>query len=408
MLRNVIIVNDTSYVNGGASQVALTSALALARHGFDVTMFSASKPVAPELRFSPLRVVSTGQHEILTDPNRLRAALQGIWNFKAARLMLGLLRGLDPSQTVVHVHSWSKALSSAPVRVALTQGYRVICTMHDYFLACPNGGFFSYPSSLVCHRTPLSFSCLVENCDVRSYPQKIWRVGRHIAQRYAGLLPDGLRNFIAVSDFGKRVLQPFLPLRAHIHRIDNPVDVLKAPPADTGNNDAFVFVGTLAEHKGPLLLAAAALRAGARIVFVGSGPLEERISRFYPSALITGWLPRNETIKAIRQARALVLPSLSYENQPLVVAEAAAVGVPAIVSDRSAARDMVEDGVTGLWFKGGDRDDLAEKMRRLQDPRSAAAMGSAAYHRYWSRPSSMENHLKELIGVYAHVLGAGG
>jgi len=49
----------------------------------------------------------------------------------------------------------------------------------------------------------------------------------------------------------------------------------------------------------------------------------------------------------------------------LVVLEAAALGVPAIVADTSAARDLVRDGHTGLWFKGGDALSLRAAMQRL-------------------------------------------
>ena len=39
-----------------------------------------------------------------------------IWNRDAARGMRALLDTLDPADTVVHLHSWTKALSSSVVR----------------------------------------------------------------------------------------------------------------------------------------------------------------------------------------------------------------------------------------------------------------------------------------------------
>jgi glycosyltransferase involved in cell wall biosynthesis len=81
------------------------------------------------------------------------------------------------------------------------------------------------------------------------------------------------------------------------------------------------------------------------------------------------------------------------------------LGIPAIVADTSAARDLVIDGVTGLWFKGGDLYDLKEKMRRFAvDAEFAAKCGLAAYQRFWADPPTLERHVKELLGVYSHVL----
>ena len=65
----------------------------------------------------------------------------------------------------------------------------------------------------------------------------------------------------------------------------------------------------------------------------------------------------------------------------LVVLEAAAKGVPAIVSDGCAARDLIVHE-TGLFFRNGDIADLAEKISALQDPKLAEDLGRRAYERY--------------------------
>lgn len=112
---NIIIVNDFAHINGGASQVALSSAIALANQGYSVTLFSAVPPVMSELNHKNIQVICTGQYEILKDPNRLRATIQGIWNIKAAKAMKNLLDTRDPSNTIIHIHGWTKALSSSVV-----------------------------------------------------------------------------------------------------------------------------------------------------------------------------------------------------------------------------------------------------------------------------------------------------
>jgi glycosyltransferase involved in cell wall biosynthesis len=55
---------------------------------------------------------------------------------------------------------------------------------------------------------------------------------------------------------------------------------------------------------------------------------------------------------ALQKARALVLPSLLYETQGLVVNEAAAPGICFTIPDRCVAQGMVENGRTGLRFRG--------------------------------------------------------
>ena len=82
------------------------------------------------------------------------------------------------------------------------------------------------------------------------------------------------------------------------------------------------------------------------------------------------------------------------------------MGVPAIVSDRCAGRDDVVDGVTGLWFRGGDSDDLVRQMRRMQDDDAVQQMGEAAYSRYWADPASIDRHVEQLERIYAQILAS--
>jgi len=107
----------------------------------------------------------------------------------------------------------------------------------------------------------------------------------------------------------------------------------------------------------------------------------------------------------IRRALALVLPSLWYETQGLVVLECAASGVPAIVPDLCAASEFVEHGRTGLIFKRGDKADLADKMRSLLADRALAArLGRAAYEKFWAAPPSAQAHAAGLLDIYRQML----
>jgi len=402
-LLDVIVVNDFAHVNGGAAKVALHSALGLRKRGHAVAVLAAVAPVAPELQAEGAQILVTNQHDIKSDPSRLRAIGQGIWNPRAADALETLLAGRDPAGTIVHVHGWSKALSSSVVRAALAHHFPVVVTLHDYFYACPNGGFFDFQRNCRCDLRALSASCIGAHCDRDGYPQKLWRTARQVIQNRYGFA-GGVDNFISLSDLSEQVLRPYLPLHASIYRVPNPVAVTQSPPADVGANRCFVAVGRLSPEKGFGLLAAAARQLGCEVVLIGDGPSRAEITAANPQVRITGWQPAAEVFERLRAARALVFPSLWYEVQPLAVLEAAALGVPAIVPDRCAARELVEDGVTGLWFRSGDVADLGRKLAQMQDCQAATRMGKAAYDRYWSNPYTMERHLDSLESCYLSIL----
>jgi glycosyltransferase involved in cell wall biosynthesis len=301
------------------------------------------------------------------------------------------------------VHSWIKALSSSVIREAIDQNFIVACTLHDYFSVCPNGGFFDYQIGNPCGETALSVGCILRNCDSRSYPQKLWRVARQMVQKSIGGVPGDIRHFISVSAFSERILREYLPSTATIDRVRNPIEVVQDEAADVSNNDAFVYVGRLSAEKGVSTFAQAAARARVRAVFVGDGPAAEQIRSANSDAQITGWLPREQVLGHIRCGRALIMPSLLYETQGLTVAEAAAQGVPAIVSDRCAATEAVANGRTGLWFSGGNSQDLELKMAEMGKPGVASKLGRNAYDAFWDDPATLTQHvdaLEQLFGKY--------
>ncbi len=401
---NIVVVSDFAHVSGGNAAVALASARGLAEQGHAVTLFAGVGPVGPEIAAGPVKVVCTDQQAIADDRRRTRAVVQGIWNVKAARMMADTLGRTDVRQTVVHVHGWDKALSSSVVRTALTMGAKVVCTFHDYVSVCPNSGFYNHPRDEICRLQPLSLSCVMESCDRRGYGHKLWRVVRHAVQRRWGWLPDGIKHVIVVSDFSRRILEPYLPAGIHIHHVHNMIGVVRGTAADPADNSAYIMVGRMSREKGPHLLASVAGRTGWNVRFIGDGESVSEIRRLAPNAAVTGWLPRDAVLKEVAQARALIFPSLWYEGEPLVVLEAAALGVPAVVADACAARDLVIDGETGLHFRSGDDRHLQSVMNRLQDHQFVRRLGGAAYRRYWSNPQSLERHVADLERVYEQVL----
>jgi glycosyltransferase involved in cell wall biosynthesis len=400
-VTDVVIVNDSAHINGGSSQVALSSAVALARAGWRVTVFAAAGPAMTELRETPnLRLVLMDQREIADDPSRLRAAAQGIWNLPAARTFAKTLAGLDPRTSVVHAHGWTKALSASVLREALDRTFPVVITLHEYFAACPIGSLYNHRREEICRLSPMSVRCVMENCDPRSYRDKMWRVARQAVQRSIGRVPAGVRDFITISDMSESILLPHLPMTARIHRVNNPIDAERRPRAKVESNLDFTYVGRLSPEKGAPLFARAAREANVRAVFIGDGQCAEEVRRANPDAEITGWLTRSAVTNRLANARALVFPSLWYENAPLVVSEAAALGVPAIVADTSAAKERVADGLTGRHFRGGDGLSLTAALTLFKDGRLSAALGAEAYRDYWSSPQPMARHLADLERVY--------
>lgn len=402
-LRSVVLINSFCHVEGGASRVAIDEATGLARLNLSVTFIGAVGPVSRELAAERIRTICLNQQQLKDDSSNPWVALQGLWNLEAYRAVSRVLRELDPRETVVHLHGFTQGLSSSPVRCALQHGFKVVCTLHEYFAACPNGGFFDFPSASACQRRPLSAQCVMANCDKRRYLHKAYRVLRTGVQRTIGKLPGGVLHYVALSQRSADILRPYLPKEAKIHFVENPVDVPQYRPVDVARNQLVVAIGRLDPEKGIAQLIRAAELAGNRVLFIGDGPLRPLVERS-ASCRVTGWLSRSQVLEQLEAARCLAFPSLWYETFGLSVAEAAARGVPAIVSAGTGAAERVRHGVTGWSVPMGDVQALAGSLRGIRDDKIVSAAGKAAFAGFWQAPASLERHTAELLKVYDAVL----
>lgn len=408
-MRNpeIIVLNDYATLNGGSSAVAIASARGLAARGFHVTYFSCVGPVAAQLQGVPgLDIICLDQHELARNPSRIGAAVSGLRNTRVVAALRTLLANKNPADTIVHAHTWMLAMSPYALHTVTKLGFPLVVTLHDFFITCPTGGFFEHRTSQLCHRTPLSLSCLGCNCDRRNYGHKLWRSARTLLQNKLLGVPEKVAHYVGVSRFSVEIMRAHLPACTPVSIVRNPVDCVDQGPAPVADNHTFLFIGRFVPDKGVRLFAEAVNLSGLPAAFIGDGALRPELKALCPGACFTGWLDAAEIREHLRHARALVFPPLWYETLGLVAIEAAAAGVPVIVADRCAATDFIEDRKTGIHFTHGSAESLAAAMTTLsENPELARRLGAAAYRWYWDRPWSSDNHLEELLPVYGSLYG---
>lgn len=254
---------------------------------------------------------------------------------------------------------------------------------------------------------PLSFPRRIRNC---------WILGK--ADR---LLPIGEanRHFYQRLGFGGRIGQtaPYCVDNGFFAEGANPLRAkaleLRGRWGVPESARCFLFAGKLVSKKRPQDLAAAIERLSRRmpgqvhLLVVGSGPLQKELeaqamARHLPITF-AGFLNQTEMPSAYAAADCLVLPSDYGETWGLVVNEAMACGLPAIVSDRvGCGPDLVTDGETGFQFRFGDIEGLAAglaKFAALNDS-ERRAMGERARARVFTDYSiqrAVENTVAETL-----------
>ena len=122
-----------------------------------------------------------------------------------------------------------------------------------------------------------------------------------------------------------------------------------------GANDddlVLIYVGRLAKEKNILLVLEAfraiqQSQAGAKLVFVGDGPLRNALTEACPQAIFSGSQQGQALAEHYASADLFIFPSVT-ETFGNVVPEALASGLCVVAYDYAAAGEIIEHGVNGL------------------------------------------------------------
>jgi glycosyltransferase involved in cell wall biosynthesis len=247
-------------------------------------------------------------------------------------------------------------------------------SMHEYLAICHHHGqMVTRPGQVLCPESS------TESCTA-CYPE--FRRTQFVLRKR--LIQEVLRSFdgcIAPSRFLKtRYVEWGLPAE-RISVIDNGLlEVPAAPRAPRSEGQwTFGYFGQINPFKGvDLLLDAAALLAAdaatartlqirihGNLMGLGETFLErfEKARREIPLLKYSGAYLGNSVYRLMSECDYVIVPSKWWENSPVVIREAFAVGTPVICSGLGGLAEKVSDQVSGLHFKVGDALDLVRVMK---------------------------------------------
>jgi len=167
------------------------------------------------------------------------------------------------------------------------------------------------------------------------------------------------------------------------------------------------YIGTLAPHKGCHVLIQAFRRIDdgrARLKIYGNLvdfpdylAKMKAIAAGSPNIEFCGTFPSEKIADVLEGMDMLVVPSVWYENMPLVIFSALAAKRPPIVSDYPGMTEVVKHEDNGLVFPPGDSETLAKHLMRLRDEPELLPRLSANCR----RPKSSAEYADELLALYA-------
>ena len=279
-----------------------------------------------------------------------------------------LIRALKP--TIVHTHHYAHmGLEYLRVIKQLVPGVRVYLTLHEYMAICRNNGQMVKVGGFKLCSSESFDEC--RQCFPQSTIEDFW-LRKHYFQSYFKLV-DG---FVAPSQFlRQRYIQWGLKPEQIVVIENGHADHPALPPRELREGETrnrFAFFGQINPYKGIDLLLEA-LHAmpkrerkqvvveihGANLEFQ-EGELQDRIRRLSEplikkhSLRWVGPYRPSELRSRMGGADWVLVPSIWWENSPMVIQEAFVCGRPVISSDIGGMAEKVTHGVDGLHVRTGN------------------------------------------------------
>lgn len=377
----ILIAHNEYREPGGEDVVANAETELLSGNGHEVKRVTVTNKDVAGL----LGTLSTAWRAPYSRPARLKFA--------------GEIAAFEPD--VVHVHNFFPILTPSIYDSCLEASVPVVQTLHNYRLLCPKATMFrsGHTCELCLNGSP--YQAVLYGCYRDSRLQSIIPARMVAINRRRRTWTTRVTRFIALTQFARR---KFIKAGLPADRIDVKPN-FAAPKAMSGGartkREGALFVGRLSDDKGvgPLLDAWQDLRVPLRVV--GDGPMAPMVSGCNNPRIATlGARPPADVYREMVRASFLVVPSLWYEGFPLVLVEAFAHGLPAIVSRHGSLAEIVEDQITGLHVTPNDPADLAAKVRwASENPGEMRRMGIAARRVYQKKYTADVNY-QQLVAIY--------
>jgi glycosyltransferase involved in cell wall biosynthesis len=295
--------------------------------------------------------------------------LQLPFNYSAFNKTKQKINSFKPD--VIHIHNLHFAGSASVIYAIKRLKTPFVVTLHNYRLLCPSATLFAN-GQLFTDSIDKTFplKAIFKGVYLNSRLLTFWvSLSMHLHQlKGTWKLPN---KFIALGEHGKQL---YLNSKLKL----NPDQIVVKPnfcysltsSEESKEGNYYLYVGRLSDEKGLNVLLKAFAKNELPLKIVGTGPLEHEVKGYsnkYFNINYLGSLNKENVYTLLKNASALVFPSLWYETFGMVVIEAFSTGTPVIASDLGDLKSLITNRYNGLHFNPGDESDLIEKISFFQN-----------------------------------------
>ena len=313
---------------------------------------------------------------------------------------------------VAHLHNIHHYITPAIIDKLHKRGIKILWTLHDYKIICPENSFVS--NGKVCEKciTGSFFHCATNMCKKKSLLASALASfeAYYYHKKNTYKLVD---KYLCPSQFLKGKFQQFgfdenklfvSNLCYDISLIDNFIAENQSIKTKKGEEKYILYVGRLEDIKGVKTLVNAVKNTKLKLKIAGIGNARQEIidlidTEYIDNVEMLGFKSKGEVYLLIQESAFAVCPSEWYENFPFSISESFLFSKPVVGSNIGGIPELVLEGKTGLLFEPANVEELQSKLLQLwNDDSLSETMGIAAREHAYNL-YNFETHWNKIKGV---------
>jgi len=414
----ILVVNWSWYPTGGDWTYISNVQKLYEKHGHEIIPFSTinEKNVATT---PPAYFINSPDYKQLNKKknlfNGLKVVKNSIVSFEALKKMDQVLAENDIK--IAHLHNIHHYITPAIIWKLKKAGVKVIWSLHDYKIICPESLFIS--NGKICEKCIKGsfFHCALNKCKKNSLSASIlasvdayfYHNSRVYDKVDAYLCPsEFLKNKFSSSGLNDKKL--------HVSNLCYDIPVVDAfiskydqtTAGKEPGEDYILYVGRLEDIKGIKTLIKAMKATGIKLKIVGAGAAEIELKTLVEKEHLNnieflGFKDKPAVFELTLNSRFVICPSECYENFPFSVIESFLFSKPVIGSRIGGIPELVIHGKTGYLFEPGNVAELNERITALWNDKKLGiemgakgrehAYGLVNFETHWLKINSIINNI---------------
>ena len=400
----ILMVNKFFYLNGGSETYYFALKKLLELNGHTVIDFSMADNRNFSSDYSGYFVINVDYSGGGSAFEKLRIAKNIIYSNEAKKKFEQLVKDTEPD--IVHLNIFQHQISPSILDVIKKYKIPTVYTAHDLKMICLNYQLLHHGRICEDCKDGKLRHCLKNKCVKDSYAKSFLNFVEGVVHRKRRSY-DVIGKIINPSEFQ---MKKFIEFGVEPDRLIHMANFFEGVPYEIENRDDresyYLYFGRLSHEKGvPSLVKA--VGGDIPLYIVGTGPDEDGIKNYInekklDNIKMLGFKSGQELYNLVGNAKAVIMPSVVYENSPYSAIEALSLSRPIIGADIGGIPELVNNN--GFLFKSGNSEDLRAKILELEnaDPETYNSMKKASFDLY-KKNHMPQDYYDKLMDIYKEV-----